>query len=300
MNQERDTTNTQNRKDASEQVAEAQQKAADKARQAGEEARAKASEMAGQAQSKASDLTAQAKAKASDVANQVKGEAKTTFDEQKSRAADQVDTIASALRQSSEDLRTNDQAAFARYTDLAADQVENLSGYVRSKGFDDVLHDIRELAHRQPEIFVAGTLAAGFFLGRFLKSSQRRQGGSRSRNYADANRAYVGYYEDRERSYPYGEYQPVSSAPSYGARYGASGARVPETHEFRGGATAYNGERTTPAQYGTGTGTEPAVTGADWGAQYDANEYGQTEPEADEAVKSSQDKEKSNYDSGKS
>ncbi|MCB0088525.1 MAG: hypothetical protein KDE54_11480 [Caldilineaceae bacterium] len=288
----------------SEEAAKAQQKIKESASQTVQTARAKTGEWAEQAQTKAGELGDQAKDQASQFAQQAKTEAASTFDQQKNRAAHQVDNVASALRQSSQDFRTHDQEMFARYTDMAAEQMEQFSGYVRSKGFNDVLDDVRELAQRQPELFVAGTLAAGFFLGRFLKSSRHgasaydnRKRNDSSYRQSDANRAYGDYYESRQRPYPAGEYRPVGPGATYQRAYesaqeaqyrAATGAPAQphgerattphQAHEFQGGATAYNGERGLTGQYRTGTASDPAVTGADWGQEYTANEFGQTKP----------------------
>jgi uncharacterized protein YgiB involved in biofilm formation len=53
------------------------------------------------------------------------------------------------------------------------------------------------VAQRQPEIFVAGALAAGFLVGRFLKSSS----GQTRRNY----RSQYPYYQGSQGNY--GQYQ---------------------------------------------------------------------------------------------
>ncbi|MEZ4711741.1 MAG: hypothetical protein R3A44_31405 [Caldilineaceae bacterium] len=299
---QRDKQDTRN---IAEEAAKAQQEAKESASQAAQKARVKAGEWAEQAQAKAGEISNQAKEKVAELADQAKTEVASTFDRQKNQAAEQVDNVASALRQSGQDFRAHDQEAFARYADIAADQVEHFSGYVRSKGFNDVVHDVRQLAQRQPELFVAGTLAAGFFLGRFLKSSRRSPSGydNGPRNYGsyrqnNANQAYSDYYESRRRAYPAGEYRPVGPGAPYGSSYesaqeaqyrAATGEPAPQyrqgdaatrqAHEFQGGATALDGERGITGQYRTGTASDPSVTGADWGKDYTANEFGQTEPQ---------------------
>ncbi|HRW07552.1 MAG TPA: hypothetical protein P5121_20755 [Caldilineaceae bacterium] len=281
-----------------DQVKDAREQAQEAAQEAAQGVKAKASEVAQQVETQAEQWREQAKAKANDVSAELRDTAESTFDEQKNRTADQAEGIAHALRQSSQELRSNDQEAIAYYTDMAADQVEHFSGYVRSKGLTDVMHDVQDLARRQPELFVAGMLAGGFLLGRFLKSSQRAQSRSHQRNYGSdnrpyaystANRSYAGspgdqayaeyYAENRRSPYPengYPRYASEHETSAYGQSRTQSGSYQDPT--FTGGATAFNGERSTHGPNRTNYGSDPAVTGADWGADYQANEYGQTKP----------------------
>ncbi|MEZ4865011.1 MAG: hypothetical protein R3C14_27095 [Caldilineaceae bacterium] len=295
MNSEKDKTST-----VAEKTTKATEKARADAQQTAQTAKEKAGEMADTVQAKANEWTTQAKAKGEEVTQELKSKAQSTFEQQKNQTADQVQHVASALRQSSQELRSNDQETLAQYADAAAEQVEHFSSYVRSKSMNDVVHDVRALAHRQPELFVASMLAGGFLLGRFFKSSERSPASSQYRSdqypryqnggntyrgsaYQGADQAYADYYESRQQSYPAGEYQPVAGSATYSSSYGQSeSAKAAQTeHDFRGGATAFNGERSTSTEYQTGQGRDPAVTGADWGADYQTNEYGQTTPAAE-------------------
>ncbi|MEZ4615972.1 MAG: hypothetical protein R2867_10790 [Caldilineaceae bacterium] len=241
---------------------------------------------------------------ASDAKAQLQSKAQSAFDEQKNRTADQAENVANALRQSSQEFRSNDQDSFAYYTDLAADQVESFSGYVRSKGLKDVLHDVQALARSQPELFMAGMLAGGFLLGRFFKSSQRSQSRNQRYGYGAGDQAYTDYYNENYRSpYPSGEYPQsyprTQNQPQYDYDRGSTtGQRSPG---FTGGATAFNGERSTQGQYRTTYGGDPAKTGADWGADYQANEFGQSTPVKETAArdKAAEDRDKTIEDRDK-
>jgi hypothetical protein len=90
------------------------------------------------------------------------------------------------MRQTSSQLHAQEEAVFAQYIDDAAGQVEKFSQYLRDKNINDMFGDVKMMARRQPELFVAGALAAGFLLGRFLKSSNA-QAQQRSYNYNDRN-----------------------------------------------------------------------------------------------------------------
>jgi hypothetical protein len=86
----------------------------------------------------------------------------------------------------------------AQYTDSLAGQLDRFSTTLRDREIGSLLEDAKQLAHRQPEMFVAGALAAGFVLGRFFKSSRQ------SRSYQDA----------------YSEYDPRDPSRIYGEQYG--------------------------------------------------------------------------------
>jgi hypothetical protein len=66
----------------------------------------------------------------------------------------------------------------SRYVRDAAQQVEALSGNLRSKSVPDLMHAASDLARSQPLLFIAGAVASGFALSRFLKSSASRSSGT--------------------------------------------------------------------------------------------------------------------------
>jgi hypothetical protein len=78
---------------------------------------------------------------------------------------------------------------------------------LREREIGSLIDDAKQLAHRQPELFVVGALAAGFVLGRFFKSTSRS---SRDYRYSD------------NYQYGYNEYDPRDSSRSYGEPYGQS------------------------------------------------------------------------------
>lgn len=257
-----------------------------------ETVKTKANEATSQLQEKGKEVGNQVKEQATAAAETLHTKAEDVFEEQKNRTTRQVDGIASALRQSSQELRANDQDAFAQYTDMAAEQVEYFSGYVQNKGLNDVVNDVQRFAHRQPELFMAGMLAGGFLLGRFLRSSQRTQSAPRNRNYAaygsagyqqqysPGNQSYVDYYNDEYNSpYPSGGYPDYAADRGHIQAETTAGQSSSETERrFSGGATAFNGERSVAGTARTNYGSDPAVTAADWGAKYEANEFGQSKP----------------------
>lgn len=116
----------------------------------------------------------QAKQRAAEMAQQAKEQGRQMFAGQKDKAAGQVDSVARALR-STADQMSAEEAQTGRYVGLAAEQLESFGQRLREKDVDDLLHDAQNLARRSPMAFFAGSVAAGFLLSRFLKSSSDKQ-----------------------------------------------------------------------------------------------------------------------------
>jgi hypothetical protein len=65
----------------------------------------------------------------------------------------------------------------AELMDRAAEQVDRASDYLYENEVKDLVRDLEGFARRRPALFVGGSLAAGFLLARFLKSSGEREEG---------------------------------------------------------------------------------------------------------------------------
>lgn len=96
--------------------------------------------------------------------------AKGALDEQKRKMADQVSGIASALRAGAREL-SDEQRPVAAYAEEGAERLAHLAGRIRERDVDHLADDLGDLARRNPLAFFAGSVAIGFFLSRFLKSS---------------------------------------------------------------------------------------------------------------------------------
>lgn len=189
------------------------------------------------------DIATEATATVKQTANEALGEARTraesVVDERKGQAADRLHGIAGALRETSNTLHSQEEETFANYAAAAADQVEKFSGYLRNQNIGTLLQDIEGFARRQPELFLAGTLAAGFMLGRFFKSSgnqpsQGNQGYGSSQYNQQYNQPYdqrynqygaPGYQDASRRSHDANSYRDQYGSPEYQRQSGASGSQ---------------------------------------------------------------------------
>jgi hypothetical protein len=150
--------------------------------------RSDAKQAAAEAQEKAAAVAGEAKEQVQDVARRAGSEARGSLADQKSYAAGELHGVAQALRETGSQLRRHDQDMFAEYTTRMADQVDRASTYLEEQSLDDLLADTESFARRQPELFLGGAFTLGLLAARFLKSSAPEQR-SDARYYADRPRA---------------------------------------------------------------------------------------------------------------
>jgi hypothetical protein len=122
-----------------------------------------------------SEVAGEAEEQARRVAEVAGDEARTMATERKSQVATQLDSVAQAFRSSGSELRSQEQGGVANYMDRAADEVNHIASYLRDRNVDDMLMDAEEFARRQPELFLGGAFALGVLVARFFKSSSRER-----------------------------------------------------------------------------------------------------------------------------
>jgi len=91
--------------------------------------------------------------------------------QQKGRALSEVGNLASALRQTGENL--GDGGIAGNLINRAADTLENFNRSLDGKDLDTVLRDVETFARRNPAAFLGAAAAIGFAAARFVKSSGR-------------------------------------------------------------------------------------------------------------------------------
>jgi hypothetical protein len=108
------------------------------------------------------------------VIDRVKEGAAARLEAQKDRATEGLNTVADAVRKTTDTLRSEKHDTAARVVEQAADQLQRLSTQLRAKDVTELVDEAARLARRQPAIFVGLSFAAGLLAARFLKSSQER------------------------------------------------------------------------------------------------------------------------------
>jgi len=156
----------------------------------------------------------QAKQTTGEVVDQAKQQATSLVAAQKDRAATSLGDVAQALRHTSEQLQGPEQEFIHQYVDKAADRVEHLSDYLRSRDVRDIVSEVEQYARRQPVLFLGGAFVLGLVGARFLKSTS----------------------------------QPTSTSGSYPPPSGYAPPRLPDYRSPSTGSFA-----TTPTSYSTGS-----------------------------------------------
>ena len=142
----------------------------DEDRALGARARETTDELRVEAEEKARELGSRARHKIEE-AGQAAGRSVT---EGASRAGERLRSVAGALRAASDRLDEEGEGWLAGYARGKASQVDQMSGYLGRKDAGRMMSDLEEKARVNPAAFLGGTLATGFVVGRFLRSSGRR------------------------------------------------------------------------------------------------------------------------------
>jgi hypothetical protein len=113
-----------------------------------------------------------AKAQAQAAWSETKDSVRSSVAHQQEAAAEGIGDMAGALRTAAQQLGGQRKETVASLAEYAADGLERLSGTLRSKDLDTLVHDVEDFARRQPALFFGAAVAAGFLALRFLKSSR--------------------------------------------------------------------------------------------------------------------------------
>lgn len=141
-----------------------------------------------QARSAGGSATEETRRQASRLAEEARQRGKSMLDQQKGNAVNQLSGLASALRQTASQCQEReDQRTTGRALEQAANGLERIADALRSRDVDTLMEQAADLMRRQPAIFIGGTIAAGFLLSRFAKSSAQRPHGA---SYRGAGRSY--------------------------------------------------------------------------------------------------------------
>jgi hypothetical protein len=97
-------------------------------------------------------------------------QARHVAEEQKESGADKLEGVARAVHTAADDIGKQ-APQLAGYVHSGAQQLERASRMLRENSIDDLLQVTNRLAHDRPLAFIGGSVAAGFVLARFLKSS---------------------------------------------------------------------------------------------------------------------------------
>ena len=106
-------------------------------------------------------------------AQRLKEDGRKTIEQRKRSAAARVDENAQAIGRTGAQFSEN-EPTIAEVANRLAGTVGNLATRLREGSIDDLVEDARVFARRNPGVFIAAGLAAGFVLARFVKASAQR------------------------------------------------------------------------------------------------------------------------------
>ncbi len=206
---------------ATQQVGEAVSTATTKVKETVQQTAGAVTEQAKRQLGQATDTTRE---ELSHVTDQVRQQADSMISEQKSMAADRLGTLATTLRQTSRQLQDQQEGQMGHYAEIVADQVDMAADFLRTRNTGDLFGEVQRLARRSPEAFVAGSLAVGFLVGRFIKGPSRsamntRQGDQYGQQYQGQQFQGQGYQGQGYQSQGY-------TGSIYGQRQSSQGQGI--------------------------------------------------------------------------
>jgi hypothetical protein len=108
-----------------------------------------------------------------DVAEALGGarqQADAQFGQYRDTAADQIEALAQGAKSFVSELEDKDSLGMSDYLSDMAESMSGLAGNLRGKSAEQLLHEGVDLARSNPALFIAGSIALGFGLSRFLKA----------------------------------------------------------------------------------------------------------------------------------
>ncbi len=103
--------------------------------------------------------------------NDAAGQGEAQFEQLRERATEQIDSLAEGAHSAASALEGKDALGISSYLGQLADGLGAFADRVRDKSAEDLLHEGARLARDNPALFVAGSVAIGFGLSRFLRAS---------------------------------------------------------------------------------------------------------------------------------
>lgn len=97
-------------------------------------------------------------------------QADAQFGQYRDTAADQIEALAQDAKSFVSELEDKDTLGMSDYLTDMAESMTGLAGNLRGKSAEQLLHDAADLARNNPALFIAGSVAIGFGLSRFLKA----------------------------------------------------------------------------------------------------------------------------------
>lgn len=150
----------------------------------------------------ARDAAAKVGSVATETASRVKQRAEDMISQGKDSAADRVGSYSSAIHDTARSLEQQDPN-IAWLTHQAAERLERVATYMRSRDFQGLRSDAENLARRHPAAFFGGMCVAGLVLGSVIRATRSAAQDSHTKSQESDYPSYMN--ETREPSASYAE-----------------------------------------------------------------------------------------------
>jgi hypothetical protein len=108
--------------------------------------------------------------------NQAKERGAEQYENLRERATEQIDSLAEGAESAAAALEGNDSLGLSQYLGQLAGGLSAFAEQVREQSAEDLLRKGTRLARENPALFLAGSVAIGFGLSRFLRATASHDG----------------------------------------------------------------------------------------------------------------------------
>ena len=115
-----------------------------------------------------------AKRDAAELANAARERGREQLEGAKNEVADGAERIADAVERTAEELENDSDGVVSGYGRSLASMMRQLAGGLRERDIDEFASELSSFARQHPGAFLAGSVALGFGISRFLKASSGR------------------------------------------------------------------------------------------------------------------------------
>lgn len=106
-----------------------------------------------------------------EAADEAKRQADSVYRDAQAGASAMAADASGAIDSAARALEDAGHETLSEAANALSERMRSFSGYLENRKLEDLLADARRLAQRNPGMFVAGGMAIGFALSRFLKAS---------------------------------------------------------------------------------------------------------------------------------
>jgi ElaB/YqjD/DUF883 family membrane-anchored ribosome-binding protein len=131
--------------------------------------------MSEQLKERAGEGAQQIQEKASEAKQNTRERVRHEIDTRSSETGQQMTKTGSALRQTAQQLRGDQQEQPAKVLEAVADRTERLGRYLNQTDGEQILRDVERMARQRPWVVAGAGTVLGFLAARFTKASSARR-----------------------------------------------------------------------------------------------------------------------------